>query len=148
MLDLLSMSKPVLDHHAKVTRTKYKGIHDPRLRAREFSVGAWMVRLAGLATDEGPEFQRFTRPDKYRAVRDGMSSLADPDTKVSSEDKEAFTQKLKQLRDDVITSADVVVTTLSNAANNWIYRSSNFEVVIVDEAGQASEPQVWNVIAM
>jgi hypothetical protein len=57
MLDLLSMSKLVLDHHAKVTRTKYKGIHDPRLRAREFSVGAWMVRLAGLATDEGPEFQ-------------------------------------------------------------------------------------------
>jgi hypothetical protein len=54
MLDLLSMWKLVLDHHAKVTRTKYKGIHDPRLRAREFSVGAWMVRTKALNSKASP----------------------------------------------------------------------------------------------
>jgi AAA domain-containing protein len=53
------------------------------------------------------------------------------------------------LRDALIASADVVVTTAlsNNTAHDWIGRSSNFDTIIVDEAGKASEPQVWNVLA-
>ncbi|EGC46834.1 conserved hypothetical protein [Histoplasma capsulatum var. duboisii H88] len=147
MLDLISMSKVLLDTHSRATKTRFEGIKDPRFRAKDISVGAWMLRRLGLILDEPKEFQGFSHPEKYTDILNGFSLLANGESHATKEDREAFTKGIRELQYDIIRHADVV-TTLSNAGTEWIKLNANFDAIFLDEAGQAPEPQVWNALAV
>ncbi|EEH05190.1 DNA helicase [Histoplasma capsulatum G186AR] len=148
MLDLISMSKVLLDTHSRATKTRFEGIKDPRFRAKDISVGAWMLRRLGLISDEPKEFQGFSHPEKYTDILNGFSLIANGESHATKEDREAFTKGIRELQYDIIRHADVVVTTLSNAGTEWIKLNANFDAIFLDEAGQAPEPQVWNALAV
>lgn len=52
-------------------------------------------------------------------------------------------KKEKETVKDILTSAQVVLTTNTGAADPLIRRLDSFDLVVIDEAGQAIEPSCW-----
>lgn len=55
----------------------------------------------------------------------------------------AFKKKEKETVKEVLTSAQVVLATNTGAADPLIRRLDSFDLVVIDEAGQAIEPSCW-----
>ncbi|KAJ9410919.1 hypothetical protein DTO045G8_1240 [Paecilomyces variotii] len=65
----------------------------------------------------------------------------------SRETLAAFRDVTKQLRQEVLGRADVVVCTLSRAGEDAMQTEFYPDVIAVDEAAKASESDLWNVLA-
>jgi superfamily I DNA and/or RNA helicase len=53
-----------------------------------------------------------------------------------------FRELLKGVQTALLTNAALVVTTLTSAASAWIYNTVTPEIIIVDEAARALEPDL------
>ena len=117
---------------------------DHRLQLKHQSLGCYMKRVIGVgplgADDPLYVFDRFL------LLRKTYRSWANPEFALPS--KEIMEGRLLELFDYVLKSADIVVTTTSNAAIPQL-RSSSFKpcAIIVDEAGRLTEGAVWPILA-
>ena len=60
---------------------------------------------------------------------------------ISPAQARAFTKQTTRYQQEVLRQAKVVVTTLTNSGTKSLKRNFDYRVVVIDEAGQASEPE-------
>lgn len=90
------------------------------------------------------EFERKKsdlRKDLRQCLRD--DSLAAGIRQLLKQLGKALKKKEKETVRDILTSAQVVLTTNTGAADPLIRRLDTFDLVVIDEAGQAIEPSCW-----
>lgn len=90
------------------------------------------------------EFERKKsdlRKDLRLCLRD--DSLAAGIRQLLKQLGKALKKKEKETVRDILTSAQVVLTTNTGAADPLIRRLDTFDLVVIDEAGQAIEPSSW-----
>jgi len=117
---------------------------DHRLQLRHQSLGWYMRRVIGVGV-LGMEDPLHV-PDKFQLLTRTYRSWTDPKTPFPS--KKGIESMLSKLFDHVLESADIIVTTTSNAAIPQL-RSGSFNpcAIIVDEAGRLTEGQIWPILA-
>ena len=74
----------------------------------------------------------------FRLVRDGET--------LDSEQLEDFGLARRELFNDTVSRANMVVTTLSNTGDYTLWEHFLPNVIILDEASRALEPDVWNIL--
>lgn len=90
------------------------------------------------------EFERKKsdlRKDLRHCLRD--DSLAAGIRQLLKQLGKALKKKEKETVRDILTNAQVVLTTNTGAADPLIRRLDTFDLVVIDEAGQAIEPSCW-----
>lgn len=81
------------------------------------------------------------RKDLRHCLRD--DSLAAGIRQLLKQLGKTLKKKEKETVKDILTSAQVVLTTNTGAADPLIRRLDTFDLVVIDEAGQAIEPSCW-----
>lgn len=81
------------------------------------------------------------RKDLRQCLRD--DSLAAGIRQLLKQTGKAFKKKEKETVKEILTNAQVVLTTNTGAADPIIRRLDAFDLVVIDEAGQAIEPSCW-----
>ncbi|KAI9836065.1 MAG: hypothetical protein M1819_001676 [Sarea resinae] len=127
------VANAVLDMHDKTTATVHGTIADKRLRYVDLSLGAWMLKVAGLRgqTDAPTDFIDF---------RDLFNQYASGD--LDSDGIIKFRAETKKLRQRVLNMAHVIFTTCSNAADAFLPAEVEFDVVAVDDAAKSNMAHV------
>lgn len=129
----------VKDFYENATKRPH-GVADTRLRSIEQSLGTWMLKFAGIL--ESP----FAQPDRFRYFVQSFRQWRNGE-QFESEDLVAFRQQTKDLRQYVLSRADVVLATLSLAGTQGLSSVLKPDVVIIDEAAKPTEPETWNALA-
>src|SRR6202044_3024986 len=89
----------------------------------------------------------LSRPDhRFREFRINWNKIRRGE-EMSREDWMNCRAQAKDILEQVLSSADVVVTTLSQAGEEFMRRLVTPSVIAIDEAAKASEPEMWNVLA-
>jgi len=117
---------------------------DHRLQLKHQSLGWYMRRVVGVGI-LGTNDPLYV-PDKFELLSKTYRSWTNPDTPFPS--KKGIESMLSKLFDHVLKSADIIVTTTSNAAIPQL-RDGSFKpcAIIVDEAGRLTEGAIWPILA-
>jgi len=115
---------------------------DRRLQLESQSLGYVMRRIIGVYGDDDPLYDadRFVSlRTMYRNWTEGLL--------VTRKDKSCFLEEITLLTTHVLREADIIVTTISNAANPILRKDFQPCVIIVDEAGRLTEGAIWPLFA-
>ena len=115
------------------------GVRDRRFKMEELSLSGWMARKAGLTDDH-----YIADASKYSVFRNLFQRMQEG--QLDSDGKEDFTKQFSALRDDTLRSADVVLTTMMHASTPALVRIFDPDLIIVDEAAKAPEPDFWYIM--
>ena len=116
------------------------GIADKRVKQIDLSLGTWMLKVSGVIQCEYSEpLPKFAQ---FRALYENYTF----DRNMDRDSKVELRQGLKDLRMHVLRIADVVVTTLSNCADPTLQNVIRPDFIGIDEAGKATEPNMWHVL--
>ena len=130
--------------HFATATAKNNGVNDKRMRHMELSLGAWMIKYSGLKNDD------YCNPDT-RALHGAFRELYQrwhDDEGFDDDFKTEFTQATRALQKETLGYADIIVTTLSNAADPQLHNAIPAPAsIIVDEAGRAMEADCLALLA-
>ncbi len=124
--------------HDKSVAQRYAGIRDRRVQNLGLSLGAWMIRRAGLGEERHP----FSNKAKYADLRSLLLSYADQGPDFPKERATMLTRQINDLRIEVLAGADVVVTTVNMALHPKVYSVYHPTLVCMDEAGRLRRPNL------
>jgi superfamily I DNA and/or RNA helicase len=111
------------------------GVNDVRVKLLDLSLGVWVYRAAGILPGlEGhnPEGAANFREYYSRC----MTGRPDKET------RQKFEAEYEKIRDYVIETAHVIVTTCTNSGAPTLRRHFKPDLVVVDEAGKAMDADV------
>lgn len=128
------------DHYRRHTTEKYKGVRDRRVTMLEESLGYRMLQVAGYFESS------FTVPGKFGAFLEFMRQYRNNEEWGTNE-KMAFREAQKELREYTISKASVICCSLANTADPPLFQHCQPELIVVDEAARAPEPDIWTIWA-
>lgn len=146
-LDELSQDKMAND--AKLTNSQHScEVEEVRAESRELNK---LIHETHVKRVELPDEDKLLPTDEYRELTHELCSLHEQNNSIKSrlaklaaqrrKSKEQMERLESEIRQGVLEGADVVLCTLSSAAHEQLAKvRGGFEVVIVDEATQATEP--------
>lgn len=140
-LDSLHVASTVLAEYRRVTNTKHPHSHDRRLKELNLSLGVWILRFAGLAHPTVGDTSR------YKVFRDLYNEYLNQIFTEGSEQMRDLKEWASCIRDEVMYHADIVFCTLCQAGVAKVNAQLDPHVIVVDEAGKASEPEMWAALA-
>jgi len=115
---------------------------DRRLQLESQSLGYVMKRIIGVYGDDDPLFDA----DKFIGLRTMYRNWTEG-LLVTRKDKSCFLEEISLLTTHVLRTADIVVTTISNAASPILRNDFQPCVIVVDEAGRLTEGEIWPLFA-
>lgn len=139
LADEMVIAKQMMELYEQHTHQQFQGIDDKRVKKWELSLGYWMLWFSRVL----PTSTAKNNPN-HNGFRDWFRQYLNGD-EMSPDNMSAFTETMNDLRVDVLGNADVVVTTLSNAADFKLHTAFQPGVIIVDEAAKAIEPDFWSL---
>jgi hypothetical protein len=140
-LDTFLAAYAVKHAHDRCTAQRVPGVADPRVVELSLSVGMRMLEFAGIIMSP------LTRSrSKYQPFRVNWERIRHGE-EMTSEDWTAARAQAKEIMEDVLKAADIVVATLSLAGEAFMKLNFQPSVIAVDEAAKASEPELWNIFA-
>jgi hypothetical protein len=83
-VDTVNMTELAMGAHKGMTEACYLGLTDD-FSCQTLSIAAWILRQAGVLTDEGPKFQGFAHLEKYPDLRQGLLLIAKAERNGSQE---------------------------------------------------------------
>jgi hypothetical protein len=134
---------PIIYHAFHEPNKRRHGVTDKRYVLHNLSLATWMLRVAGLMGDPDDTIADTVRHDSFRVFYESQENDIDMD----EEDRAAFGEARKQLREHCFALAQVVITTVSNAGDYALYSAYKPDLIIVDEASRSLEADTWNVLA-
>ena len=136
--------KESIEHIQAANRYPHHGVNDKREKLLRESHGYWMLRIAGYYPNEPCQYAD-PRPfrDALHMIKEYNEGHAIHWTK---EDRTSFGILLSELRKYAFSIADIVVTTLSNAADFKLYSAFQPILIFCDEAGKAIEADSWSLL--
>ncbi|KAF9885493.1 hypothetical protein FE257_012820 [Aspergillus nanangensis] len=136
----LTTIKSAIDFYAAHTK-RVHGIADRRVKVIKLSLGHRMLQFAGLVEPpvEGVDSRKYT---KFVTHFNGYK-----ESEEIQEDKEAFNQELRLLRDDVLSRASVVICTLYTTGATCVREQVKPAIIAIDEAAKVTEPELWPILA-
>ena len=136
--------KESIEHIQAANRYPHHGVNDKRVQLLRESHGYWMLRIAGYYPSEPCQ---YTDPQLFRKalcmIREYNEGYA---VDWTNEDRISFGSLLRELRTYAFSVADIVVTTLSNAADFKLYSAFQPILIFCDEAGKATEADSWSLL--
>lgn len=139
-----SVAKRFMQQRSEATRRVHKNVFDKRVKLITKSMGYWMGVVSGLVERADGA---HAAPVRHAHFRD-MYSQWDHGAEFTSDQNTDFTKAINALRMHVLEMADVVVATLSAAADAKLYNTSFQPVaILLEEAGRACEADCWAMFA-
>ena len=136
--------KESIEHIQAANRYPHHGVNDKRVQLLRESHGYWMLRIAGFYPSEPCQ---YTDPQLFRDALCMIREYNEGHAKDwTNEDRFSFGNLLKELRTYAFSVADIVVTTLSNAADFKLYSAFQPILIFCDEAGKAIEADSWSLL--
>jgi hypothetical protein len=137
-LDSMVAAMTVIRFYEHATARPHR-IADRRLRHLKLSLGHWMLRFAGFLPS------RHQDPKEFRKFRELFEQYRHGQT-FDQHTMEDFRMETKRLRQAVLLRARAVAATLSRAGEASLREEIRPDVIAVDEAAKATEPELWNVL--
>jgi hypothetical protein len=127
---------------AKAMHKPYPGIRDERIQELQTSLGWSMAAFIGIIPNS--PLATPDRIERHRAARNFYNDImADRPPPSTPAEKETRTLSFARLRDDVIASCDVLLTTIDAAADpKYRLKKDTTDIKIVEEAARATENSV------
>jgi hypothetical protein len=135
ILDQMLVAASVVNYYKQATHQPF-GIEDKRLLHIHLSLGCWMLKVAGYVSSP------HAKPERFREFRQWFEQYRLGD-EFSEDDMMNFRAETSELRDYVLSIADVIVCTLSLAGEQKLYSVTSPNIIFVDEAAKAAEPDLW-----
>ena len=136
--------KESIEHIQAANRYPHHGVNDKRVQLLRESHGYWMLRIAGYYPSEPCQ---YTDPQLFS---DALHMIIEYNQghaiDWTNEDRINFGSLLRELRTYAFSVADIVVTTLSNAADFKLYSAFQPILIFCDEAGKAIEADSWPLL--
>lgn len=113
---------------------------DKRVVNIQQSLGYRALQVAGYIPSP------WSQPVKYAEFR-RFVDLYQEGAVFNAKEQESFTKTVKNLLRDTLRLADIVVATTFGASQPLVVDSLQPELIVVDEAARATEPELWPVLA-
>jgi hypothetical protein len=118
------------------------GVPDRRFRELEGSAAFHILRMVGLAEPPIPA----SNGENIWRIRQTLESLAEGDP-VNEEQMTTFRESVKELRDELLARAHIVVCTAAATSHTSLVENFHPRVIWVDEAAKMHESSMWPILA-